>query len=75
MMRDKLGAGMSCTFGVIKIPLFIRLQAHCKFMEMLGHLMVRIKCFVKISFFIPFKSTQANNLIKDFSIPYFDAQI
>ena len=52
-MRDKLRAGMPRTLGVIEITLFICLQPHRKFMEMLGYLMVRIKCFVKISFFIP----------------------
>ncbi len=35
--------GMAAALGVIKIPLFIRLQSHCKLVKMFSDLMVTIE--------------------------------
>ncbi len=78
MLGNEGFPGMSATFGIVQITLFIGLQAHGKLVEMISHLVVVVEAFVKVGFSIAIKILQTHKLVPagnvNFFIQYLDAQ-
>ena len=69
---------MAGAFGVIKVALVIRLQAHRELVKMLRHLVVAVEAFVEVGFAVAVEVAEHHDLVPasyvDRALVHFDAE-